>query len=82
MADGKTAWQENLGAGIINDLGTFRLLYFWNSLVYVCLHPKYRSNRTVLGWCVIPFLIPDFVKIGLALALGGRLSKIIKIDND
>ena len=37
---------------------------------------------TVLGWCVIPFLIPDFVKIGLALALGGRLSKIIKIDND
>lgn len=36
---------------------------------------------TVLSWCVIPFLIPDAVKIALALALSGRLSKAIKINN-
>lgn len=30
---------------------------------------------TVLGWCVIPFLIPDAVKIALALMLGNILRK-------
>lgn len=32
---------------------------------------------TVLGWCVIPFIIPDLLKIGLALYLTGRLRKVI-----
>ena len=30
---------------------------------------------TVLGWCVIPFVIPDLVKIVLALMLGSTLKK-------
>lgn len=30
---------------------------------------------TVLGWCVIPFVIPDVVKSVLALTLGKRLRK-------
>ena len=36
---------------------------------------------TVLGWCVVPFIIPDIIKIALALTLSktlrGPLSKII-----
>ena len=36
---------------------------------------------TVLGWCVIPFIIPDVIKIALALVLSGRISKVIKINN-
>lgn len=35
---------------------------------------------TVLGWCVIPFIIPDIVKIALALILSNRLSKVIRTD--
>lgn len=31
------------------------------------------SLATVLGWCVIPFIIPDFVKIALAYVLSRRL---------
>ena len=31
------------------------------------------SLLTVLGWCVIPFIIPDAVKIALALMLGNTL---------
>ncbi|MBS6195513.1 MAG: biotin transporter BioY [Clostridiales bacterium] len=31
----------------------------------------------VLGWCVIPFIIPDLLKIGLALAVGKKLSRIL-----
>ena len=30
---------------------------------------------TVLGWCVIPFIIPDVVKIALALTLGNALRR-------
>lgn len=35
---------------------------------------------TVLGWCVIPFIIPDIVKIALALLLCKRLAGLIKMD--
>lgn len=31
------------------------------------------SLGTVLGWCVIPYVIPDLVKIAVALLLTGRL---------
>ena len=32
----------------------------------------------VLGWCVVPFLVPDFIKMVLALVLSGRLKKILQ----
>lgn len=31
---------------------------------------------TVLGWCVIPFIIPDLVKIGLAYVLSRKLRSV------
>ena len=37
-------------------------------------------KRQVLGWCVIPFIIPDLVKIALALTLSKRLSKALKLN--
>ena len=33
---------------------------------------------TALGWCVIPFLLPDAVKLGMALVLAQRLARYIK----
>lgn len=33
---------------------------------------------TALLWCVVPFLIPDMVKLGLALWLSHRLEKITR----
>lgn len=36
---------------------------------------------TVLGWCVIPYIIPDLIKIALALAVSRRVSGVIKISN-
>lgn len=35
---------------------------------------------TVLGWCVFPFIIPDVIKIVLALFLCKRLASVIKIN--
>lgn len=31
----------------------------------------------VLGWCVIPFIVPDLIKLGLALSLSDRLRRIM-----
>ena len=33
----------------------------------------------VLAWCVIPFIIPDLIKLGLALTLARRLSPVLKL---
>lgn len=33
---------------------------------------------TVLGWCVIPFIIPDLAKIAVAMILTERLKRFIK----
>lgn len=33
----------------------------------------------VLGWCVIPFIVPDLLKMALALALTNRLRRIMKL---
>ena len=35
---------------------------------------------TVLSWCVIPFIIPDVIKIMLALFLAKQLSRVVQID--
>lgn len=35
---------------------------------------------TALGWCVFPFVIPDLVKIVLALLICTRLAKVIKVN--
>lgn len=33
---------------------------------------------TALGWCVFPFLVPDFAKLGLAVLLSRRVGKYLK----
>ena len=33
----------------------------------------------VLSWCVIPFIIPDLIKLGLALTLARRLSPVLNL---
>ncbi len=34
---------------------------------------------TVLGWCVIPFIIPDCVKIVIAFILTNRIKKVVHV---
>lgn len=36
------------------------------------------SLATALGWCVIPFIIPDLVKIALALSLVSQLRRHVR----
>lgn len=49
----------------------------WFAFVYAKANEP-AALKTILGWCVLPFLIPDAIKIVLAAALTYRLKKFIK----
>lgn len=74
---GRKLWVQifALAAGLaaVYSFGTL-----WFMIVYA------RTNApagvfTVLAWCVIPFVIPDLLKLGLALTLARRLSPVLKL---
>ena len=46
----------------------------WFMMIYT-QHSGIIGLSTVLGLCVIPFIIPDLIKIGVALFLTNRLKK-------
>lgn len=60
-------------------LGLF-LCYAVGTLWFVYIYGKNMGEvgiGIVLGWCVLPFLIPDFVKLGLAYVLASKLRKYV-----
>lgn len=62
-----------LGVIICYAFGTawFMLMYAQNTGMV--------TLAAVLGWCVIPFLVPDGIKIALAFILSKRLRGILKV---
>lgn len=74
---GKKTWvlavSMVLGLVVCYAFGTF-----WFMQVYA------RTSGPVgvmaaLGWCVFPYVLPDLGKIALALLLGNRLSRVLKL---
>ena len=74
---GKKLWVEILamviGLAVCYAFGTA-----WFMVVYAKANGAV-GLATVLSWCVIPFIIPDLVKLGLALTLARRLSPVLKL---
>lgn len=67
----KLAVSMLLGLAVCYAAGTF-----WFMVVYA------RTTGpvglvTVLGWCVVPFVVPDLVKLVLALVLQRRIGKYV-----
>lgn len=48
----------------------------WFMLVYTKANGAVGLG-TVLGWCVFPFIIPDLVKLSLALVIARRIAPIL-----
>lgn len=74
LGTGKTALAVSMVAGL---LACYAVGTVWFMAVYT------RTTGTigfsaVLGWCVIPFIIPDLIKIALSLLLTTRLKRYIK----
>lgn len=74
---GKKLWVEVLamviGLAVCYAFGTV-----WFMIVYAGSNGPV-GLAMVLSWCVIPFIIPDLIKLGLALALARRLSPVLKL---
>ncbi len=61
-----------LGLAACYALGTI-----WFMVVYAKANGAI-SVMTALGWCVFPFIIPDLVKLALALVLARRVRPVIR----
>ena len=74
---GKKLWVEILamviGLAVCYSFGTV-----WFMIVYAQANAAV-GLAMVLAWCVIPFIIPDLIKLGLALTLARRLSPVLKL---
>ena len=56
--------------------------YFFGTAWFMILYTRNTgaiSLGTALAWCVIPFIIPDLIKLVLAVALSGKLRKLARI---
>ena len=67
--------------GIVNSLIFELVLYtvgvIWFMTVYAAQTGPVGLG-TVFGWCVLPFIIPDLVKIVAASVIGSRSSRIVR----
>lgn len=70
---GRKLWVQ----GIAMVLGLI-VCYAFGTAWFMCVYMRDTGAvgmTTVLGWCVIPFIIPDALKIVLALTLSSALKK-------
>lgn len=76
-AFGKKAW-----ALILSMILALALCYSFGTIWFMIV---YANNvgavglSAVLGWCVIPFVIPDLIKIALAFILSIRISRSVTL---
>lgn len=74
---GKKLWVEIL-AEVLGLLVCYSFGTVWFLTVYTQANTDV-TLATVLSWCVIPFIIPDIIKLVLALTLSRRLSPVLKL---
>lgn len=74
---GKQLWAEilALGAGLA-------LCYAFGTAWFLLVYSRANGAvglGTVLGWCVFPFVLPDILKLALALTIARRLAPVLKL---
>lgn len=74
---GKKLWVE-IFAMVLGLTACYAFGTVWFILVYTQANGAV-GLAMVLTWCVIPFILPDMVKLGLALILARRLSPVLKL---
>lgn len=70
---GRNLWVQGISM-VLGLLACYAVGTAWFMFVYM-RDTGAIGLSTVLGWCVIPFIIPDAVKIALALTLSNTLKK-------
>lgn len=72
-AFGRKVWAQAVSM-VLGMLAYYAVGTVWFMFVYMRTTGPV-GLMTVLGWCVFPFIIPDIVKLILALSLGNTLRK-------
>ena len=65
---------------VISMIIVLLVCYTFGTLWFMMVYMKNQGAvglMTVLGWCVIPFIIPDILKIVLAYGLSRKLKKYV-----
>ncbi len=55
--------------------------YAFGTAWFMCVYMQKSGEiglTTVLGWCVLPFIIPDLTKMALAVVIAKRIEPVIK----
>lgn len=76
---GKKLWVQILAMVI----GLF-VLYAFGTAWFMLMYAKTEGAvglTMVLTWCVFPFVIPDLIKLGLAIALARRIQPALKLQD-
>ena len=74
---GKKTW-----ALILSMVLALAVCYAFGTVWFMIVYAKNVGAvglSAVLGWCVIPFIIPDLTKITLAFILSNRISKAVTL---
>ncbi len=74
---GKKLWGEIL-AMVLGTIVLYAFGTLWYMLVYIRTTGAIGLGM-VLAQCVIPFVVPDLIKLGLALTLARRLYPVLKL---
>lgn len=75
-AFGKAKWVLPVSM-VLGLIACYAIGTAWFMVVYA-RNTGAVGMMTVLGWCVFPFIIPDLLKIGLALFLTKALKRFVK----
>ena len=74
----KTLWMKVL-ASVVG----LAICYSFGTIWFMTVYAKNSGAigiSTALAWCVVPFVIPDHIKLALAVVISRRVSSAIKID--
>lgn len=77
------AFGKKLLVTVIAMTAGLLVLYAFGTAWYVLVYSKAEpvGFLTALGWCVFPFVIPDGVKMALALNVAARVRRYAKLES-
>lgn len=74
---------DNVLSHIIGMLSGLLMCYALGTAWFMIVYTRstgYIALKTVMSWCVLPFIIPDLVKLWAALLIAKRLKPHIHLD--
>ena len=67
--------------GVLNSVLFESVMYFIGVIWFMTVYAAQTGPvglATVMSWCVVPFIIPDIVKLIVAVAIGERARKLVR----